>query len=130
MEYLEEAFPDSGVKTLPTDPVERALLRLTIPLIEEAQGVYYGIFRNHGKNEEDYPKLRAKLQKIEDFLNTKAKDSSFAWGTDHITQLDLHFYPHLARISMLKGSAYQSVYEKINLEDFPSMLVTLDLKRI
>ena len=35
MEFLEEAYPDSGAKTLPTDAADRALLRLAIPPIEE-----------------------------------------------------------------------------------------------
>lgn len=35
MEYLEEAYPESGFPTLPKDPEDRALLRLSIPLIDD-----------------------------------------------------------------------------------------------
>lgn len=120
LEYLEETYPDQGVKTLPTDPKERALLRLDFPLIESLIPDFYAIFIAKGKNPDDFPKLRAKLQKLEDYLNNKAKDSVFAWGTDHVTQLDFHFYPHLVRIAFLKDSAYHSVYyEKVGFEDFP-----------
>ena len=37
MEYIEEAYPGQGYSTLPTDPVERAQLRLACNIIDQVQ---------------------------------------------------------------------------------------------
>lgn len=52
LEYLEEAYPESGYPLLPKDPVERALLRLAIPASEEVVPSFYAVYMNHSLDEE------------------------------------------------------------------------------
>ena len=44
---------------------------------------------------------------MEDFLVKNAKDGSpFALGTENPTQLDIHFYPVIARLEFFRGSVF------------------------
>ncbi len=36
MDYANEAYPNQGYSTLPDDPVKRAQMRFSIPLVAEA----------------------------------------------------------------------------------------------
>ena len=98
MEFVEEAYPQSGYPTLPQDAKERAQLRLAFGLIEQYQGAYYSSYMKRLTiSDEEIKNIKDKLQKVEDFLDIHQKESGFAWGTEHPTQLDIHFYPFLSR---------------------------------
>ena len=118
MDYAEEAYPDQGYSTLPSDPVLRAKIRLAIPLIDNLAGAYYPLYmKKKSFNEDDLKALKAKLQAIEDFLGQHQKENGLAFGTENPTQLDIHFYPLLSRTEMLSGSVFDDIAKQIDFDN-------------
>ena len=107
MDYAEEAFPDQGYSMLPADPVQRAQMRLAIPLSEQLFSAFYTMFMKKVHDETDVKNTKEKLQKMEDFLAKHHKDgSSFALGTENPTQLDIHFHAPLSRLEFFRNSCF------------------------
>ena len=83
-----------------------------------------------GFTDEDATNLKDKLQKIEDFLATHQKESGFAFGTENPTQLDIHFFPLLGRLDSLKGSALDTIGQKVDLDgNFPRIKKLIEAVR-
>lgn len=98
-------------------------MKLAIPLSNCLGCEIPAIFQTRGMHPYRIENLIIKLKRMEDFLKFKAKDMPFAWGTKHITQLDIYFYVVLARISYFKGSPFHHVYEQLRFEsNFPRIV--------
>eukprot|EP00347_Sterkiella_histriomuscorum_P017638 403348572 len=124
MDFAEEAFPDQGYSTLPSDPVLRAKLRLAIPLSEQLFSAFYTMFMKKTFDEQDTKNIKAKLQAMEDFLAQNAKEGSpFALGTENPTQLDIHFYPVIARIEYFRDSVFHDeLFTPIDLDSYTHIM--------
>lgn len=61
---------------------------------------------------------------MEDFLREHAKEGSpFALGTENPTQLDIHFYPVLARIEYFRDSVFHDeLFVPIEFDNYPHAL--------
>ena len=119
MEYAQEAY-ETGYSTLPSDPVQKALVRVAINLVEALIPPFYSIYFKKGKvTDEDVEKIREKLQKIEDFYEKNAGESAFAFGTENPTQFDIHVFPYANRLDSLNGSVFHDIYEKLRFNEFP-----------
>ena len=116
MDFVEDAYPTSGYSLLPADPVVRAKMRIAIAQVDGLNAAYYPILMKKAGNEDDYKKLIAAIQKIEDFIAANHGESPFAQGTENPTQLDIHYYTHLVRIRMNKGSALNDLFAPINFD--------------
>lgn len=76
MEYVEDAYPESGYSLLPSDPVLRAKMRIAIPLVDNFNSSWWPILFKKSYAEEDFAKLKVNLQKIEDFIVANGRDDS------------------------------------------------------
>ena len=82
MDYAEEAYPSSGYSILPSDPVDRAQMRLAVPIADSFSGQWSQIVAKREYIETDYVILMERLQKIEDFIAKNSNGTSaFAMGT-------------------------------------------------
>lgn len=61
MDFAEEAFPDQGYSTLPRDPIERAKMRLAIPIGEQLFSAFYTLFMKKAYDENDIKIVKSKL---------------------------------------------------------------------
>ena len=102
-------------------------MRLAIPTVEAVGGVWFPIFMKKAYFEEDFVKLREKIQKVEELVAANGNSTSpFAFGTENPTQLDVHIYGSISRIEMYKGSVYNdSLYEPIHFENYPHLIKLL-----
>lgn len=86
MDFVEDAFPEQGYSLLPTDPVQRAHVRLGTALVDAFNGAWWPIYMKKAYDEADFKALKEKLQKIEDFIASHGKQGSpFALGTANPT---------------------------------------------
>ena len=121
MDYAEEAFPDQGYSTLPTDPVQRAKLRIAIPLSEHLLSAFYALVMKKEYDEAQIKNFKEKFDKLESFLEANHKEGSdFALGTENPSQLDIHFYVILSRIEFFRGSAFHDIFwEHVQWDKYP-----------
>jgi glutathione S-transferase len=123
MEYAEDAYPKTGYSLLPANVVERALLRVDFKYTDALMSVYWTPLFKKAVVEEDFLKIREKLQALEDYATAHAKETSpFLGGTENPSQLDVHVYVLISRIPMMKSSATLTAFqEAYKFDSFPRL---------
>jgi len=102
-DYLDEAYP-SEVKLMPTDPYQRALVKLLISHIGNIVPMLYQAMGKAG--EKDQQDANEALIKKLDFLNSEmiriGQDGPYMIGKQ-MTMADIAFVPFLARMVIVLG---------------------------
>ncbi len=111
MDYANDAYPNQGYNTLPTDPVKRAQMRMSISLAENFFTAWTTMLGKRVYVEEDMKTFNDRLSKIEDFLKiNESGNSKFMMGTENPTQLDIHTYACIARPYFTKDSPFHEIF--------------------
>lgn len=61
MDFVEDAYPKSGYSLLPADPVQRAIMRIAIALVDDANTAWFPIYMKKGYDEGLFKTLKEKI---------------------------------------------------------------------
>ncbi len=83
MDYANDAYTNQGYSTLPSDPVQRAQMRMAVPLVAEAFFTSWtAMLGKRAASEDDMKAFNSRLTNIEDFIGKHGNDKSpFLLGT-------------------------------------------------
>ena len=87
MDYANDAYPNQGYSTLPNDPVQRAQMRISIPLVAEAFfASWMAMLGKRAASEDDMKAFNSRLTYIEDYIGKHGNDKfPFLLGTKNPT---------------------------------------------
>ena len=132
MDYANDAYSNQGYSTLPNDPVQRAQMRMAIPLVAEAFfASWTTMLGKRAASEDDMKAFNSRLTYIEDYIGKNGNSKSpFLLGTENPTQLDIHTYACLARPYFTKDSAFhETFWTKMSWNLNPRVLRFFDAMR-
>lgn len=130
VEFAEEFYKGKGFQLFPSDPFKKLELRIFNESANKFFGPFYGVYMTKGKNEESLQNLVNIIPTMENFIADNLQGKQFLLGNDHITYADIHCIVVFERIAGLKGSAYNFIYEKLNIEqNWPKTLAWIERVR-
>eukprot|EP01098_Paradermamoeba_levis_P011708 TRINITY_DN5038_c0_g1_i1.p1 TRINITY_DN5038_c0_g1~~TRINITY_DN5038_c0_g1_i1.p1 ORF type:complete len:268 (+),score=103.97 TRINITY_DN5038_c0_g1_i1:107-805(+) len=99
-EFFEDAYPNQGTQLLPSDPFQRASIRLFVDVFSGLVGPLYGLLKNQdrSKDEEFQQAIRAKLKVVVENLVAQSAEGPFFLG-EKFSLAEILTFPFIERFS-------------------------------
>ena len=124
--YALESSPSTGIQLIPSDPLQAARMRLKMERFNKLLPNMFGVILSRGQDVEKINKYKSETLPEFEALATEA-NGKFLFGTDDLTQLDIHCAPLWEIIYLFEKGVYADVDEHLRIrENAPNWCAYMD----
>jgi len=113
MHYINEKYPEQGLKLWPLDPEEALRYRLAGTKINGFMGPFFGIFMKKSFSEETVKPFVATMTQFENWFSSHS-DTKYIMGTENPTMVDIDGFTMLLWVTALEGSSYDQAFQALD----------------
>ena len=113
-QYALESNPSGGIQLIPSDPMQAAKMRLKIEAFNKLLPGFFPVVLSRGQDAEKVRKYKKETLPAFEAMCTEA-NGKWLFGTDELTQLDIHCAPIWEIIFLWVDPVYTDVEEILQI---------------